>query len=419
VTAAGAARSRGGQPGVVVLGSDFRALAVVRSLGRRGIPTVLVDSLPRSAWFSRYVRSRYRWDGPMEGPALVDHLVALAARHALEGWLLYPLYDDAVETVARHAEALARAYRLTTPSWASVHEATDKRLAYEAARQAGVPVPRTWYPGGPDEVRSLPLDFPAIVKPASSGPLQAAARRKAFKAADREELLEAYRLAVGFVGAEGLMVQELVPGGGADQLSVGAFCREGEVLASMTARRTRQYPVDFGLGSCFVEAVPVPGLEPLAAALVRRLGLSGMVEVEFKRDARDGSFRLLDVNVRAWGWHGLCLDCGLDFPYLQYRETLGLSLPPSRAVYGHRWRRLLTDLPAALTEMRRGTLSPLAYARSFVGPTARSVLDVRDPLPALGDLWVAGARALAAARRPAPEQGASRLAAPVSARSDP
>jgi D-aspartate ligase len=419
VTAADAAGGRGGQPGAVVLGSDFRALAVVRSLGRRGIATVVVDNQPRSAWFSRYVRSRYRWDGPMEGPALVDHLLEVAARDGLEGWLLYPLYDDAVETVARHAEALSRAYRLTTPSWTSVHEATDKRLAYQAAREVGVPVPRTWYPRGPDEAGSLPLDFPAIVKPASSGSLQKVARRKAFQAADREELVEAYRLAAEFVGAEGLMVQELVPGGGADQLSVGAFCREGEVLAAMTARRSRQYPVDFGLGSCFVEAVPVPGLEPLAAALVRRLGLSGMVEVEFKRDARDGSFKLLDVNVRAWGWHGLCRDCGLDLPYLQYRETLGLSLPPSRAVYGHRWRRLLTDLPAALTEMRRGTLSPLAYARSFAGPTARSVLDLRDPLPALGDLWVAGARVLVPARRPAPKHGASRLGGPAPARSEP
>jgi predicted ATP-grasp superfamily ATP-dependent carboligase len=403
----------------VVLGSDFRALAVVRSLGRRGIPVVVVDNLPRSAWFSRHLQARHTLDGPMEGPALVDRLLAIARRDGLEGWLLYPLYDDAVETVARQAEALSVAYRLTTPPAAAVREATDKRLAYAAAEEVGVPVPRTWYPAGADEVRDLALDFPAVLKPASSAPLQAAARRKAFQANSREELLKAYELAAGFIGADGLMVQELIPGGGGDQLAVGAFCREGEVLVSMTARRTRQYPVDFGLGSCFVEAVEVPGIEAAAAALLRRLRLSGMVEVEFKRDPRDGACKLLDVNVRAWGWHGLCQDCGLDFPYLQYLETLGRPLPETRVVYGHRWRRLLTDLPAALTEMRRGTLSPVAYARSFFGPTSRSVLDLRDPLPAIGDVFVAGARLLAAVRRPRARPGASRLAAPVPARSDP
>ena len=42
------------------------------------------------------------------------------------------------------------------------------------------------------------------------------------------------------------MVQELVPGDGAAQLSFAALCADGEVLASLTARRVRQYPMDFG-----------------------------------------------------------------------------------------------------------------------------------------------------------------------------
>jgi predicted ATP-grasp superfamily ATP-dependent carboligase len=397
------------RPGALVLGSDFRALAVVRSLGRRGIPTVLVDNLPRSAWFSRYVGARYRWNGEMQGRSLVDYLVQLAHDHGLAGWLLFPLYDDALESVSQEAATLSEVYRLTTPSWSSVRRATDKRLTYDAAELVRVPVPLTWYPTGVDELRSLDIVFPAIVKPANSTLLQSATRRKAFPAGTRTELADAYELAAGFVGTDGLMVQELIPGGGSSQFSVGAFCRQGQVLVSMTARRSRQYPVDFGLGSSFVEAIEVPELQPMATALIERLGLSGMVEVEFKRDSRDGRYKLLDVNVRAWGWHGLCKDCGVDFPYLQYCETLGRSLPASHVVYGHRWRRLLTDLPAALAEMRRGTLSPLAYARSFWGPTARSVLDLRDPVPAVGDLCVAAWRVVASVGRPA-ARGASRLA---------
>ena len=35
--------------GVVLLGSDFKALAVARSLGRRGVPICLIDNIPRSA----------------------------------------------------------------------------------------------------------------------------------------------------------------------------------------------------------------------------------------------------------------------------------------------------------------------------------------------------------------------------------
>ena len=399
-----------GQPGALILGSDFRALAVVRSLGRRGIPTVLVDNLPRSAWFSRYVVARHRWRGAMQGAPLVEHLVQLAHDEGLAGWLLYPLYDDAVEMVSRETATLSTVYRLTTPPWSCVRRAVDKRLTYEAAELASVPVPRTWHPTSLEELRSLDVVFPAIIKPANSAPLQSVSRRKAFPASSPEELASAYELAAELVGTDGLMVQELIPGGGSSQFSVAAFCRDGEVLVSMTARRSRQYPVDFGLGSSFVEAIEVPQLQPLAAALIARLELSGLVEVEFKRDTRDGRYKLLDVNVRVWGWHGLCMDCGVDFPYVQYCETLGLPLPESRVVYGHRWRRLLTDLPAALTEMRQGTLSPIAYAKSFWGPTSRSVLDLHDPAPAAGDLSVAAWRVLAAVGRPGARRGASSLA---------
>ena len=47
--------------GAVILGSDFKALGVIRSLGERGIPCVVIDNIPRSAWFSRYVVKRFKW----------------------------------------------------------------------------------------------------------------------------------------------------------------------------------------------------------------------------------------------------------------------------------------------------------------------------------------------------------------------
>ena len=52
-------------PWAVVLGSDFKALGVVRSLGRKGIRCIVIDSVPRSAWFSRYVVKRIKWQGSM------------------------------------------------------------------------------------------------------------------------------------------------------------------------------------------------------------------------------------------------------------------------------------------------------------------------------------------------------------------
>jgi D-aspartate ligase len=387
-------------PPAIILGSDFKALGVVRSLGRRGIRCVVIDHLPRSAWFSRYTARRIRWHGSLGDQAFLDCLLALGQRTELYGAVLYPMQDEIVELIARHHARLAELYRLVTQDWEVVRWACDKRLTYRLAQQLGLPFPQTWYPGSEEELRSLPITFPAIIKPAISVHLQYALRLKALPVCSQSELLASYRLAREVMQADEILIQEIIPGDGQTQYSLGAFCRGGQILSSLTARRRRQYPIDYGLGSSFVEAVEVPAISQLAAQLLGSLGVTGMVEVEFKYDQRDGRYKLLDINMRPWGWHTLCIACGLDFPYMQYCEATGRDFGPlpSQPRYGRRWIRLLTDLPAGLQEMRAGISSPGAYLRSLIGPLAFSVFDPGDPLPAPGDLLVALLRALRSLR---------------------
>jgi predicted ATP-grasp superfamily ATP-dependent carboligase len=389
-------------PGAVILGNDFKALGVVRSLGRRGIPSVVVDNFPRSAWYSRYVIRRCRWHGAMWGQQFVNFLLDLAEEHDLQGWILFPLQDEVLEAVARHAEQLATRYRLVTQPWETLRWAQDKRFAYQVASEIGISCPKTWYPTGEEDLDAIEIEFPAIVKPAVSIRLQYAIGRKVLLVVDRSNLRSQYRAARDVIGPEGIMVQEVIPGDGHSQYAVGAFCDEGRLIAAMTARRTRQHPFDFGMSSSFVEAIEVPGLVPLAERLLCRLRLTGMVEVEFKHDRRDGLYKLLDINVRPWAWHTLCIACGLDFPYAQYRHTLHqrVDLPAPR--YGRRWRRLLTDLAAGLQEVRHGWTTPAAYLRSMVGTSVSSVFDWRDPLPALADTAVCLARFLGSMKRHSP-----------------
>ena len=65
-------------PGAIVIGSDFRALGVVRSLGRRRVPCIVIDNLPRSAWFSRYVKQRIYWPGALDSAEFLAFLLRLA-----------------------------------------------------------------------------------------------------------------------------------------------------------------------------------------------------------------------------------------------------------------------------------------------------------------------------------------------------
>src|SRR5260370_7380909 len=102
--------------------------------------------------------------------------------------------------------------------------------------------------------------LPAILKPARHASVNRFTADKAWRVENRSELLARYREAREMIPAELILVQELIPGGGEFQFSYAALCRDGKPLASLTARRTRQYPIDFGSSSSFAEPPTLPGL---------------------------------------------------------------------------------------------------------------------------------------------------------------
>lgn len=380
--------------GAVLLGSDFKALGVARSLGQRGIPIVVIDHVPRSAWFSRYVDKRFKWHRQMDDDEFVTFLLHIGKQHHLEQWIPFPLQDEVVELVACHRQELMQLFTVITQEWAVVQWANDKRRTYQLAQETGVPYPRTVYPTNEDELTAIDIHFPTIIKPAISVRLQYSAHIKVLEAHSRAELLLRYRHALEYIPADEVMVQEVIPGDGRTQFSLVAFCKDGHILTSMAARRTRQYPIDYGLGSSFVEAMPVPALLEPTEKLLLSMRASGMVEIEFKYDENDQQYKLLDINLRPWGWHTLCIACGLDFPYIQYSDALGLEyeVPLTPSYCGFQWVRLLTDIPAGLQEICKGIITPRRYLCSLAGKTVFSVLDWRDPLPTLGDLLVSFSR---------------------------
>ena len=76
----------------------------------------------------------------------------------------------------------------------------------------------------------------------------------------------------------------------------------------------------------------------LGLRLLRALEFHGVSQVEFKRDPRDGRYKLMEVNPRLWQWHGLAAACGVDIPRIAYWDLLGARLPPARMNgAGKRW----------------------------------------------------------------------------------
>jgi predicted ATP-grasp superfamily ATP-dependent carboligase len=300
--------------------------------------------------------------------------------------MLFPTDDYTVALVARHHQALANHYRLTVPPWEEVQWACDKRLLHRLGARLGIPQPWTVCPSSREELKEIECPFPVILKLAVRTQPPSLAIPKAWRAEDRNALLASYDEAGRMVPAEDLIVQEIVPGGGEAQFSYAAICKQGRSLASLVARRTRQFPKDFGQFSTYVETVDEPSVIRPAEQLLAAMDYTGIVEIEFKRDPRNGEFKLFDINPRVWGWQSLSARAGVDFPFLLWLMVNGKGLPPACATAGKRWLHLTADLRVAVGEILRGHLSLWSYLRTFRGPRESAIFAWDDPLPGLLDL---------------------------------
>jgi predicted ATP-grasp superfamily ATP-dependent carboligase len=209
---------------------------------------------------------------------------------------------------------------------------------------------------------------------------------KAWRADHISELLDHFTKACRFMTPNRLMVQELIPGGGESQYSYSGLFIEGQPIAAVVARRARQYPSDFGRFSTFVETIEEPALQIPAFKILNSIDFTGLVEVEFKRDARDGRYKLLDMNPRIWGWHSLCTSAGVDFSYLLWKMVRGEALPKVTARAGIRWARLGPDILVGISEICKGRLSLPEYLRSLLPPLVTPIFALDDPVPALVEL---------------------------------
>lgn len=384
-------------PGALIVGGAHVSIGVARSLGRQGVPIWLLANHPIPK-FSRYVTRSFDWPGA-EHPDAVASILDLATTHGLKGWVLIATGDQDMQMIAQNHATLSEQFRVPTADWETVQWMYDKRLTYRRAAELGMDFPQSFQPKGLDEAALLDCRFPVILKPAFRKGADEFTQAKAWRADDRSALLALYRRAAKLVGNDAVIVQEWIPGTGAAQFSYTALCESGKPLASLVARRTRQHPIVFGRSSTFVETVDRPEVEALAERFLASIAYSGVVEVEFKYDARDRRYKLLDVNGRFWTWCGLGALAGVDFPYLAWKHAQGHSIEPCRGRPNVAWMHASRDIIAAAQEMSGGTLRLRDYLKSFGQPLVFANFAFDDPLPAMAELPAAVLNRIAGRRR--------------------
>lgn len=376
----------GKRAGAVVVGGDFHGLAVVRSLGRHGVPVVVVDDEYSIGRFSKYTTRAVRAPNLRKEKETVDFLLNLGHRLDLKGWVLFPTRDELVAAFSRYKTPLAELFRVPTPEWEVTKWAWNKWNTYSMAQKLAIPIPRTWCPRTLEDIDNIDAEFPLCVKPSVKEDFFYATKAKAWRANSLEELKELFQRASGHVGSNEVLVQEIIPGDGTCQFSCCMFIKDGVAIGTMEAQRWRQHPPEFGRAATFVESIDLPVIEEPTLRFLRAINYYGLAEVEYKLDPRDGKYKLLDVNARTWGFHALGLPAGVDFSYMLYADQVGEAVKNCRGHSGVGWIRMVTDIPTSLHGIFAGRLELSTYLRSLKDFKIESVFSSEDILPSLAEI---------------------------------
>lgn len=316
---------------------------------------------------------------------LTDYLERLP----LDRGVLIPCSDELAIQAAELPPPLAIRFRTYQPDAAALRLLVDKGAFLETLRAYDIPHPHTHVVEGLDDLNDLSdaaLET-AFIKPRDSQRFQREYGVKGFRPRAREDFRTLLQRLLE--EGHGLMIQQYVPGPASNHYFIDGFATEGgEIVTLFARRRLRMYPVDFG-NSTFMVSVALQDVQPAVeslARLLRALSYRGIFSAEFKRDAHDGAFRIIEINARPWWYVEFAARAGVDVVRLAYRAALGLPLdPPSDYQVGRTFTYPYYDyfacralIPGRGTALRRFLTDAIgAYQPVFAWD---------DPMPALRHL---------------------------------
>jgi D-aspartate ligase len=399
-------------PVVVLNMFNHVGVGVVRSLGRLGVPVYGVHAEARSASSaSRYCRRTFRWDiRQAAGEDSVSYLQRVAIELGRRP-ILIPTEDISCLFVADNSEALREHFDLPSQPAGLTRSLSSKHGMYLLCKKHGVPTPETHFPRSRDEVEAFAATatFPVVMKNVDTPifedhyPERAGAGKAIVR--DRAELLETYERSLR-TSAGHVLLQEYIPGGAESVwMFNGYYDSRADCLVAFSGRKLRQYPPYIGqtsLGLCTWNDTVVATTK----RFLKALGYRGIVDMEYQYDARDGRYKLLDVNPRIGAAFRLFVGTnGMDVARALYLDLTGQPVPSAAPREGRKWLVENYDLVSSAKYGRDRRLTLRGWLRSFADVEETAWLALDDPAPFGMMCWKSlhyGAKRLLGRRHPTP-----------------
>lgn len=370
---------------VLVVGNHVTSLNIIRSLGKKGIPVYLTDQEKICIGrFSKYCQGFFHSPTHFESQKYVNFLIQLAESKNLRDAILIPTNDYTVSILSQNKDRLSEYYKIPLPHWEVINRVFDKRQLLEIAEKNGIPIPRAIYPLDKKDMEKKisELEYPVVVKPAFGKDYYFAKGVKMHMAYVFKEAEQHFDSIASVMGEQNIIVQEYIPGGNGTLFNYAAVMRKGIPHGIFTGKKIRQHPRDFGVGTA-TQIVNEPELTRLGTLLFKSCQYEGVGYIEFKKDPRDGKFKLIEINARLWNSMDLAVCNGIDLPYIIYLYALNKKMPQNHSTGNMKWIHWWPDFGQTLKEVLKKKENFRDYFKSFKGEKKFAVIDLSDPLPFL------------------------------------
>jgi predicted ATP-grasp superfamily ATP-dependent carboligase len=362
---------------------DHGGLGVIRSLGRLGVPVYgVVEDRFTPAAGSSYLSGAFIWDTRgLDAQRLLEGMAVIAERLNRPA-VVIPTDDAAAIFVAEEAAALQQWFLFPQQPPALPRALANKRELYLLCKRIGVACPEAVFPNSIDDVHEFvkSATFPVMVKVAERHP---ETERTTWIARTPQQVYAIYRSAEGQRYSD-LMFQDYIPPScGEDWFYHGYRNMRSDCCVGFTGQKLRSHP-PFAGPTTLGRAVANEPLRQQAEALLQAIAYSGITDLDYRLDKRDGRYKLLDFNPRIGAQFRLFEGRGgVDVARALYFDLTGRRVPSSGPVEGRTFIVEPYDLLASLGYFRRGGLTMREWRLSFKGMRELAWFSRDDPLPFL------------------------------------
>jgi D-aspartate ligase len=376
-------RIRGFDIPAVVVGGGIYALAAIRALGRKGVPVYYIDNWKNGAMYSSYCKKSFIAPSISESKNLLKSAL-LKLRSLASGAVLFPASDSMAMHMSNLRDELVN-YILTVPKKEILETLINKRRFYESLTKQNVPHPITFYIEDYETVMKIAkrITYPTYIRPSFSQQFSKIFQRKGFVAKSAEELLRYFKLTKN--AKMEVMIQEIIPGPPTSHIFVDGYMDSGTNPKVFFARqRLRMWPLTFG-NSTLCKSISIEQVisqKEMLSRYLRSVNYSGIFSAEFKKDERDGTFKMLEINSRTSAWFSaLSAKCGVNIMLIAYLNAIGKDTEyTEKYEAGFKWLDLENDIKAVVSLMSNGELTIPTWLSILLQPHQECFPFAKDDL---------------------------------------